>query len=743
VAFAGIEAAVAGATLAATLCRKLAMSFKIKVGPNLLTINQGHSLLVTAPDGQIPWPTKCGFFVRDTRMISAWSIYANGEPWELLNSGAITYFAAQAFLTNPAVVTEDGDIAPRTLLFQLGRSIGEGGIHEDIDLTNHGRKLAKFNLEIVIRSDFADILEVKSGRLVRRGRITTAWSEAEHKLTTRYRNRDFVREIVVTRRRNHSPCVYANGRISLGVAIEPGQTWHTCLEYSVLAGAHRYSAPRGCIAHAASSELGSPLENWRRTVLKVAASNHEFESLYRQAVEDMAGLRLPVEGTHHLEFTPAAGIPWFVALFGRDSLIAALQNAHVYPDFVRGALDVLGRYQATERDDYRDAEPGKILHEMRIGELAQLKLIPHTPYYGTADATPLYLIALHTAWRCTGDRELVERHLDTAERCLDWIEHYGDRDGDGFQEYETRSAAGYENQSWKDSGDAVLYPDGSPVKGPKALCELQGYVYDAWNRMAEIYEALGREDRAEALRAKADKLFARFNEMFWDEASGFYAYCLDGDKNKVLSVVSNPGHCLWSRIVPRERAHRVVQRLLRRDMWSGWGIRTLSRDHPAYNPLSYQNGSVWPHDNGIIAVGFKQYGFAEEAAQVAHAVSDAGSCFALYQMPELYAGIEREDANFPVQYPDANVPQAWAAGSVFSLLQALLGFEPDAPHDKLYLDPALPDWLPDLTLSDLRLGQRSFDLRFWRAGAETRFEVLKGDAHAIERRRLAAWLRHG
>jgi glycogen debranching enzyme len=717
------------------------MSLELKVGPPVLTINQGYSLLVTDPDGQIRWPTKCGFFFRDTRVISAWAVYANGEPWELLNSGAIAYFAEQVFLTNPAFVTEDGDVERATILFQLGRSIGEGGIHEDIDLTNHGRKPAKFNLEIAIRSDFADILEVKSGHLVRRGRITTAWSDAEHRLTTRYRNRDFLRALVVSRRRNGWPCAYANGRISFEVAIEPGQTWHTCLEYSVVAGTHRYPAPEGCIAHATGSELGKPLENWRRTVLKIATSNHRFECLYRQAVEDMAGLRLPVEGTHHLEFTPAAGIPWFVALFGRDSLIAALQNAHVYPDFVRGALDVLGRFQATERDDRRDAEPGKILHELRSGELAQLKLIPHTPYYGTADATPLYLIALHTAWRCTGDRELVERHLDTAEGCLDWIDRCGDRDGDGFQEYQTRSPSGYENQGWKDSGDAVLNPDGSMVKGPKALCELQGYVYDAWIRMAEIYHALGRKKRAQALQAKASELFARFNEVFWDEESGFYAYCLDGDKRKVLTVASNPGHCLWSRIVPKERARRVVERLLRPDMWSGWGIRTLSRDHPAYNPLSYQNGSVWPHDNGIIAVGFRQYGYAEEAARVAHAVVDAGSYFALYQMPELYAGIEREDANFPVQYPEANVPQAWAAGSVFSMLQGLLGFEPDAPQGKLWLDPALPEWLPDLTLTDLRLGKRSFDLRFWREGDETRFEVLKGDALAVERRSLAECLR--
>jgi glycogen debranching enzyme len=714
------------------------MSLKLRIGPSLLSINQGYSLLVTELDGQIRWPSKCGFFVRDTRMLSAWSIYANGEPWELLSSGAVTYFVARVFMTNPKLATEDGFIEPRTLLLQLGRSIGEGGIHEDIDITNHGRGAVKFNLEIAIRCDFADILEVKSGHFVRRGRIATDWSDERSRLTTQYRDRDFRRELVVSRGCNASPCVYANGRISFEVAIEGGATWHACLEYSVGAGEQRCNAPKACIADALQSPLAEPLDNWQKAVLKLRSSNEEFDNLYRQAVEDMAGLRLPVDNSHHLEFTPAAGIPWFVALFGRDSLIAALQNAHVYPDFVRGALDVLGRYQATERDDERDAEPGKIMHELRSGELAHFKLIPHTPYYGTADATPLYLIALHTAWRCTGDMELVERHLATAERCLDWIDRYGDRDGDGFQEYETRSSVGYENQAWKDAGDAVLYPDGGRVKGPKALCELQGYVFDAWNRMAEIYRTLGRADRADDLRAKAATLFARFNEVFWDEASGFYAYCLDGDKKRVLTVASNPGHCLWSRIVPKERAGRVVRRLLQRDMWSGWGIRTLSADHPCYNPLSYQNGSVWPHDNGIIAVGFRHYGFVEEAARMARAVTEAGSYFSLYQMPELYAGIEREETNFPVQYPDANVPQAWAAGSVFSMLQALLGFDPDAPRGKLFLDPALPDWLPDLTLSDLRLGKQAFDIRFWRDGEETRFEVLKGDPFAVERRRLAA-----
>ena len=491
--------------------------------------------------------------------------------------------------------------------------------------------------------------------------------------------------------------------------------------------------PHPCADQHHESHHVETLSDWLRSVLKMRTSNEEFYRLYRQALEDMAALRLPIAGTDHMVFLPAAGLPWFVAPFGRDSLIVSLQNMLIYPDFARGTLDILGSLQANERDDYRDAEPGKIMHEIRYGELAHFKLIPHTPYYGTADATPLYLITLHAAWRALGDKALLERHLETAEGCLSWIDDYGDRDGDGFQEYQTRSPVGYENMGWKDAGDSVVYPDGSLVKGPKALCELQGYVYDAWLRMAEVFDELGKPDRACALRSKAAALFKRFNEAFWDEEFGFYAFALDGEKKKVLTVSSNAGHCLWSGIVPPDRAERIVQRLMAPDMWSGWGIRTLSALNPAFNPYNYQTGSVWPHDNAVIALGFKRYGFGAEAARIARDISDAASHFLLHQLPELYTTIERDDASFPVQYLGANIPQAWAAGSVFTLMQAMLGFMPDAPRGKLYIDPLLPAWLPDLTVFDLRVGKHRLDIRFWRDREETQFEVLRGDPKVVER----------
>jgi glycogen debranching enzyme len=714
------------------------MAFKVQVGAAQIALHQGQTVLLTETDGRVNWPSKCGLYFRDTRVISAWAIFANGEQWDLLNGGAVAPQAARIFLTNRRFATEDGPVAARTLGLEIGRQI-DGGLHEDIDITNNSQKPVRFNLEVAMRADFADIFEVKGENIVRRGHIATSWSAKKETLRIIYSNKDFCREVVVrTSEGDGQPTVYANGRLSFDIALKPGQAWHRCLIYDLVDGSKRTRASRECTYSNAKSAHARDMDEWQRTVLKIQTSNEEFYRCYDQGVQDMAALRLPLQGTDHMVFVPAAGLPWFVALFGRDTLIVSLQTMIVYPEFAAGTLEVLAQYQATERDDYRDAEPGKILHELRYGELAHFKLIPHTPYYGTADATPLYLIALHAAWKATGDRALIERYLPNAEACLTWIDKYGDSDGDGFQEYQTRSTAGYENMAWKDSGDSVMYPDGSLVKGPKALCELQGYVYDAWLRMAEIYDELDNKRRANRLRKKAAALFKQFNEVFWDEKLGFYAFALDGDKKKVLSVASNVGQCLWSGIIEPKRAAAVVKRLMQKDMWSGWGIRTLSSDHPSFNPYNYQTGAVWPHDNSLIVLGMRRYGFDAEAAALARDISGAASHFLLNQLPELYAGLQRDPTGFPVQYLGANVPQAWAAGTPFVLLQAMLGIQQDAPAGKLYVDPALPAWLPDVKLIDLRLGRRRFDIRFWRDGKETLFEVLKRKRSAVERRAVSA-----
>ncbi|MBE9170605.1 amylo-alpha-1,6-glucosidase [Pleurocapsales cyanobacterium LEGE 06147] len=476
-----------------------------------------------------------------------------------------------------------------------------------------------------------------------------------------------------------------------------------------------------------NTEIERLHSQWINCATEIATSNEDLKRLYRQSVNDIGALRLYDYDFASDVWLPAAGVPKFVTLFGRDSLIISLQNAIVHPGFARGALQKLAQLQATEVEDWRDSQPGKILHEIRLGELAYLKQIPHTPYYGTADATPLYLILLHETWKWLGDDSLLHDYRDVALGCLEWIDRYGDLDGDGFQEYKCRSSKGIENQGWKDSGEAIVYPDGSQVKAPKALCELQGYVFDAWMRMAEVFEALGEQDRSTELREKAAKLRTRFEESFWCEDIGFYALTLDPDKKPVKTIASNPGHCLWSGIVSPERTKRVVERLLQPDLSCGWGIRTLSAQNPAYNPFSYHLGSVWPHDNGIIALGFKRYGFGAEVAQIARDIFMAASYFASYRLPELYSGIERKPGNFPVPYKDANVPQAWAAGSVFQFLQAMLGLQADAPNKTLYVDPLLPEWLKDITLRRLEVGNTFIDLRFWREGEQTRWDASVGD----------------
>ena len=705
------------------------MPLEIKVGPPQLAIHQGFTIFITEPDGSVVWPTDKGLYHNDTRVISAYAVYANGAEWDLLNSGATVYYGCQVYLTNQAFPSEGGEVPPRSLSFVLSRAI-DGGLVEAHEITNHGRTAVVFNHEVSIRSDFADIFEVKSKRIVRRGRITSDWSEADRRLTTLYRNGEFCRGVRLTAD-GDAPVVYANGRLSFAVHLKAGQTWCGTLRYDLLDGDRVLLAPQSCVL-SGESEQGRELQGWRDARPTLSSSVDDFARLWEQAVEDMAALRLPIEQDGRTVYVPAAGLPWFVALFGRDTLITSLQTMLLHPEFACGTLDVLAAWQATERDDYRDAEPGKILHELRRGELAFLKLIPHTPYYGTADATPLFLMLLHATWKATGDAGLLGRHRATAEACLRWIDDYGDRDGDGFQEYGTRSGQGYENVGWKDSGNAVVDAAGGSVHGPKALCELQGYVYAAWRGMAEVFTALGDGGRAAEMAKKADELFRRFNDVFWDEADGFYAYCLDGDKRPVFSVASNPGHLLWCGIVPDDRAVRLAARFRRPDMWSGWGIRTLSSANPAYNPYDYQVGAVWPHDNSLIALGCARYGLADTAAAIVCDIHLAAGFFTHRQLPELYSGLQRDKTNFPVQYLGANVPQAWAAGSVFALVQAMLGLEFDAPNGRLLLRPALPEWLPDLLLRGVRVGSHVLDLAFERgADGKTVVTVLRGDAAIV------------
>jgi glycogen debranching enzyme len=721
------------------------MAFEITVGPPHLSINSGWAVLTCEPDcsmGDSPaGPGDRGLYWRDTRLLSGWRVRANGVSWTLLNSATVEHYAIQAYLTNEAFPAGEGEVSARTIGLAVGRTIGADGMHEDLDLANHGLVPVRFKFSLRIESDFVDIFDVKQGRPVQRGRADTVWHAEAHRIETHYHNESFHRGLAVTAGRCTSEPVYANGWLTFDVALDPGARWHTCLEYAWLDGEDAHEPPRSCFHHKEQSEEAKALADWQAQAMGLETSNGEFQALYHRSVDDLAALRLPLERTNRNQFVPAAGIPWFAALFGRDSLITAAQTVLIYPDFARGALDVLGRWQATGFDASRDMQPGKILHELRHGELAQLGLSPYRPYYGTADASLLYPILLHLAWQVTGDQGLLDQHVGVARRCLEWARLYGDRDGDGFQEYLREAPQGADNQGWKDSGNAIVDEHGRQVEVPRALCELQGYHYDALRRMAKLEEALGRPDEARALSERARELYERFNAVFWDEAAGAYALCLDGAKRPVMTVASNQGHLLWSGIVPEDRAERVARRLLAPDMWSGWGIRTLSAENPAYNPYDYQLGAVWPHDNGIIALGLKSYGFSDEAAMVARGIVEAGSRFLLHRLPEVYASVSSDRSHFPVQYLGANVPRAWAAGSVFALLQALVGMRPEPATNTLAIDPALPEWLPELALSNISVGPRSVTLRLRREGDGSTSAEIGGDLDVklVRRRYVERW----
>jgi glycogen debranching enzyme len=695
------------------------MPAKIAVNTEQIAISDGSSFLVTARDGSIDDQLPQGFFVRDTRLISYYEISLNRYPLKLLASSELTHRVALYQFTNPEMLTVNGQLPYGQMIVTVRRDI-VGGLHEDIDVTNHYRDRVEFQLMLAIRSDFADIFQVKAHQLLARGQAETVWKGGE--LHTDYHNGRFHRGMITSPDGVSSPPRYANGRLVFDVALEPGETWHACINFIALAD-DDVLVPRHTGAEIDVTEAGKVLENFLDVSTQLQTSNANIAATYQQALIDMGALRIAFEENGRSYWMPAAGLPWFVAVFGRDSIITGLQTMAVNPEFAHGTLVRLAQLQATEVDDWRDAQPGKILHEIRRGELAQLHEIPHTPYYGTIEATILWIITLAEAYRWNASSKMLDECQISLERALAWIEKYGDFDGDGFVEYKTRSKDGLRNQGWKDSGDSIVYPDGRQVEPPIALCEVQGYVYDAWRRASAIYTIWGKHERAEELNRKADALYQRFNDRFWMEEEGFYCLGLDDQKQQIRSLTSNPGHLLWSGVVPPDRAKRIVERLFQPDLWCGWGIRTLSSKNPAYNPISYQLGSVWSHDNSFIAAGLKRYGFHQEANQIAEGTFAAANYFEARRMPELFAGIERDSESFPVPYPDANIPQAWAAGSIFFFIRSILGLEADAPNQRLSVQPVLPDWLPDLTLTDLRVGDAIATLHFYREGNQTRWQV--------------------
>ncbi|MGE5707565.1 MAG: amylo-alpha-1,6-glucosidase, partial [Bacteroidota bacterium] len=455
---------------------------------------------------------------------------------------------------------------------------------------------------------------------------------------------------------------------------------------------------------------------------QLSTDNAIFNLVLERGVIDLACLTTFHPTGPFLE----AGVPWYTSPFGRDAILTAYQTLMLGSKLAKGVLRYLAAFQGKKDDPFRDEEPGKILHERRFGELASLREIPQTEYYGSIDSTVLFLILLSETFRWTGDLAFVRELWDAVEGALMWIDAYGDLDGDGFVEYETRSELGLVNQAWKDSGNSVIFPDASLAETPIAMAEVQGYVYDAKRRTAELCYLMDLRILGDRLVKEAEELKAKFNQDFWCEEDGFYAEALDGKKRKVNTMTSNVGQALWSGIIDMERVPTLVQHLMAPDMFNGWGIRTLSAASPVYNPLSYHNGTVWPHDNSLIAKGFADHGFKEEAVTLMDSLFQTALHFDYYRLPELFCGFGRSvEFSAPVPYPVACSSQSWAAGSTFLLLQSALGLVPDAANSALHvITPMLPPWLEEVNLTNLQVGESTLDLQFMQVNGITTVRVL-------------------
>ena len=667
-------------------------------------INHGATFLVTDQAGSVPLGSagEYGLYSADTRFVSRHELRLNGRRPDSVASVRISFRHARWHMIADSIAGPGGDMREARVAVTVDRLISLQQMHEDLVLETYARAPVTVLLEVALESDFADLFEVRYKSWQRRADLNTWWL-GPNSLESRYQNADFVRRCLIRAPNRTKGITYANGALRIPADLVPGEKWKICLQYDLLTSDD--DMPK--LAERCPFEQGEvdPLTQaraWQVSVSQIEPADIRLQFAYERAIEDLAALRLHEQETSSHRWMPAAGLPWFMALFGRDSLIASIQALVAQPAVALGTLENLARWQSDVDDPERDAEPGKIPHELRVGEWAHFGLIPHRPYYGTADATPLYLLLLAEHFRWHGDAGALGPFRQAAVRCLEWIDRHGDRDGDGFQEYAPRTPRGYRNQGWRDAHDGVIDETGAFPELPIGTCEMQAYVYGAKMNMAPLFEAWGDAATATRLRREAFELRRKFNDTFW--VDGQLAFVLDGRKRPVSTVTSNPGHCLWMGILDEERGRIAGRRLMEPDLFTGWGLRVLSDKHPSYDPHSYQRGSVWPHDSVIAAAGLRRYGLAEEAWTVLDGLLAAVMCFEDIQMPELFAGLPRGEFAVPVPYRMANVPQAWAAGSVLQMVRVLLGLEPDVPNSRIYLDPALPAWCSRLRLSNIRLG---------------------------------------
>jgi glycogen debranching enzyme len=724
--------------------------------PTTVQTSRGRTAFTTTIEGEVrPQRPVEGLYIYDTRVLSCYRWLMNGKTPALScgsnveQSNWIGYYiqAPENCKQTPA-----GKCNPleETLELRLNRSVGEG-MHEDVHLTNHTQVATDVRLELEFHIDFAAQDEAEKGRK-QQGRLEVhlqqpspgVWEQAaDYQVEHAYSHQGhegvahMQRGILLRIENASSEPDIAQDRVTFNVHLEPHGEWHACVSWIASIEGNMLPLSAQC-SHFDSSD-------WNRRRAEFFASASSFtvphaddmsglvHRVLNRARTDLGGLRM-----YDLDspggFALAAGVPTYMEIFGRDLQAAAWQAIMVSPQMLRGSLNVLRDLPATQVDDWRDAAPGRMPHEIHTDPLSVLNFRPKSLYFGSYTASILIPIAVAELWHWTGDLESVRGYVDAAMNALQWADTYS-LDSTGFYRYKTHSDQGVKNQGWKDSEDAIVYPDGSQVKAPIGTSEMQAFAYVAKLLFSEVMWHMGKTDVARRLYSESQELKKRFNETFWMEDEGFLAMGIDDKGEPIRSIASDAGHCILSGIVEESRVKRVAARMLREDLFSGWGIRTLSSHHPAYNPFAYHRGTVWPVTNAVFILAFSSYGLHGEMHQLAKAFFEAAALYEHNRLPEVFAGHQRTaETPFPAVYTQSCWPQAWSASAPFTVMQALLGIYPYAPAKLLFLDPHLPEWLPEVTLHQLQVGQATVSIRFSRnAKGDTGFEVLElnGPLHVV------------
>ncbi|KHE70095.1 amylo-alpha-1,6-glucosidase [Halobacillus sp. BBL2006] len=670
-------------------------------------LKDNELFLLTDKSGDIPLehPYGLGLYKRDTRFLSEMSLTINGEPLILLKSEAGGTYESSMLLTNPHMEKDDEvELWRESIEIERFRYISDDVLYETIRAKSYYPKPVRFSLELSFEADFADMFIVRG---FQHGEIGTKQETKveEDRLIFNYDGADQINRSTQVIWEQTSGAKAEGSTITFPFALAHEEVKEIMVRVVPLVGEEKKEARK---APKAYQNLKETYEDWNANVTKVVTDHTSLNRLIERGIQDLRALSTDVG------FGPffVAGLPWFGVPFGRDSLIAALQTLPFQPEIAKGTLHTLAHYQGTKKDEWRDEEPGKIMHEIRYGELANTNQVPFTPYYGTIDATPLFLILLTEYVRWSKDLEFFKELLPNVESAIEWIDQYGDRDGDGFIEYHQESSKGIANQGWKDSADSVVHRNGEYAKSPIALAEVQGYVYQARLGIAELYESTGSSTKAEKLKSQAADLKEKFNEAFWMEDVGYYAIALDEHKNQVGTITSNPGHVLYSGLIDEDKQDQVLDSLVSSKVFSGYGIRTMAEGEAGYNPMSYHDGSVWPHDNSMILLGMGYVQGHEQANVVIEGLIDASRSFEYERLPELFCGYGREEGK-PVPYPVACSPQAWAAGTPLTFVRTMLGLYPTYDSKELKLSPSFINGLNEMAVEDLPFagGRVSFTIK--------------------------------